>query len=177
LQEGVEFRKEVLLNDYGIDVGEIEFEVQRGKEFHGMPIKKELSSVKNEIERVNRSIEKVERRRGGEYAGMGKGGSMEKRRKMGTIVLPEIKDPRQERLKKLAKMLEMKGRPRQGKAKNSQNYTSVEGQLPEDRYKESRVKSHRVAVGREYRESEDNRVLNVATLDVMREEAGESEPP
>lgn len=125
----------MLLNEYGIDVGEIEFEVQRGKEFHGLPIKKELSSVKNEIDKVNRSIEKVERRRGGEYEGMRKGVSMENRKKLGSVVLPEIKDPKQERLKKLAKMLEMRSRPRQGKSKHVQNYTSVEGQLPNDRYK------------------------------------------
>lgn len=37
------------------------------------------------------------------------------------------------------------------------------------------MKSQRVAVGHEYRESEDNRTPNVATLDVMREEPGESE--
>jgi len=54
----IDYKDETILNEHGIKVGEMEFEVQKTNvgENKRIPIKKELSSVKNEIDKVNKSI-------------------------------------------------------------------------------------------------------------------------
>jgi sensor domain CHASE-containing protein len=85
-------------------VGEVDLELQMGMAGElKQPIKKDLKNVQDSLAKVNRSIERVERsisRRDLD--------APQPKKRYESLKLPEIKDPKQERLKKLAKMLQLK---------------------------------------------------------------------
>lgn len=105
LKDGaVKLEEQEISNDHGIAVGVMDFEVQLGLTGeYKKPIKKDLKNVQNSLEKINRSIEKVERNRYNQQ-----GAASQPKKRYESLLLPEIKDPRQERLKRLANMLQMK---------------------------------------------------------------------
>lgn len=134
LKDGpVRFEAQEVANDHGIAVGVIDFEVQSGLsgDFR-KPIKKDLKNVQNSLDKVNKSIAKVERSISKKQVAVPQG-----RKRYESLKLPEIKDPRQERLKKLAKMLQMK--EKQSEKRRAERGKRVESERRAEIIRDSRA--------------------------------------
>jgi phage-related minor tail protein len=68
-------------------------------------VKKELNLVKKDLQKINKSIEDVEKQLNSPKNVKNR---LRSKKKFDSLVLPEIKDPKQERIKRLAKMLQVK---------------------------------------------------------------------